>query len=245
MHFDWYQATIPEVPNHLVEILKRELAPLGTVETGRGRHNYNQSILIRSQGGERVACVLAGGSNGHPNVTSSGNVTSDFVEIVRAYWPNHNVTRFDAAQDFVSDDSWQKLEDCCRLVTAEHQVKGRAIVPDDASEGRTYYMGAPSSDVRARLYEKTQELRKDLPPTRWHEVPEGMTRLELQVRPKHPDARAYASTCTPEQVWGFSRWSRELAEKAFLLNVERINSCLLYTSPSPRDGLLSRMPSSA
>ena len=27
--------------------------------------------------------------------------------------------------------------------------------------------------------------------------------------------------------------------------VEIINSCLLYTSPSPRDGLLSRMPSSA
>ena len=27
--------------------------------------------------------------------------------------------------------------------------------------------------------------------------------------------------------------------------VLKINSCLLYTSPSPRDGLLSRMPSSA
>ena len=26
---------------------------------------------------------------------------------------------------------------------------------------------------------------------------------------------------------------------------ELINDCLLYTSPSPRDGLLSRMPSSA
>ena len=26
---------------------------------------------------------------------------------------------------------------------------------------------------------------------------------------------------------------------------EHFNSCLLYTSPSPRDGLLSRMPSSA
>ena len=25
----------------------------------------------------------------------------------------------------------------------------------------------------------------------------------------------------------------------------RVRSCLLYTSPSPRDGLLSRMPSSA
>ena len=27
--------------------------------------------------------------------------------------------------------------------------------------------------------------------------------------------------------------------------VKRLVSCLLYTSPSPRDGLLSRMPSSA
>ena len=26
---------------------------------------------------------------------------------------------------------------------------------------------------------------------------------------------------------------------------EKLNFCLLYTSPSPRDGLLSRMPSSA
>ena len=27
--------------------------------------------------------------------------------------------------------------------------------------------------------------------------------------------------------------------------LEKYNDCLLYTSPSPRDGLLSRMPSSA
>ena len=31
----------------------------------------------------------------------------------------------------------------------------------------------------------------------------------------------------------------------FVKNVALANSCLLYTSPSPRDGLLSRMPSSA
>ena len=34
------------------------------------------------------------------------------------------------------------------------------------------------------------------------------------------------------------------AYKAFELN-DFFNACLLYTSPSPRDGLLSRMPSSA
>ena len=31
----------------------------------------------------------------------------------------------------------------------------------------------------------------------------------------------------------------------FAAAVEQIRDCLLYTSPSPRDGLLSRMPSSA
>ena len=30
-----------------------------------------------------------------------------------------------------------------------------------------------------------------------------------------------------------------------LVNIQRDMACLLYTSPSPRDGLLSRMPSSA
>ena len=40
------------------------------------------------------------------------------------------------------------------------------------------------------------------------------------------------------------------AEPSYLLDVltekaEQYENCLLYTSPSPRDGLLSRMPSSA
>ena len=41
----------------------------------------------------------------------------------------------------------------------------------------------------------------------------------------------------------------EVAPEKFditIFNAEpRVNYCLLYTSPSPRDGLLSRMPSSA
>ena len=36
-----------------------------------------------------------------------------------------------------------------------------------------------------------------------------------------------------------------LQRAAALDGRERIEACLLYTSPSPRDGLLSRMPSSA
>ena len=36
-----------------------------------------------------------------------------------------------------------------------------------------------------------------------------------------------------------------LQETALAVQVEPFDPCLLYTSPSPRDGLLSRMPSSA
>ena len=41
---------------------------------------------------------------------------------------------------------------------------------------------------------------------------------------------------------GFEHAAETAAQKAA---VEKAETCLLYTSPSPRDGLLSRMPSSA
>ena len=41
-----------------------------------------------------------------------------------------------------------------------------------------------------------------------------------------------------------SEWTRRIGADGHL-NIENLPDCLLYTSPSPRDGLLSRMPSSA
>ena len=39
--------------------------------------------------------------------------------------------------------------------------------------------------------------------------------------------------------------SNKVGKKILMSGGGRCNFCLLYTSPSPRDGLLSRMPSSA
>ena len=50
-----------------------------------------------------------------------------------------------------------------------------------------------------------------------------------------PDQLAALIRSTYKQVMG----------NPHLMEFERVISCLLYTSPSPRDGLLSRMPSSA
>ena len=43
----------------------------------------------------------------------------------------------------------------------------------------------------------------------------------------------------------FGRGAGIAVRKGDSANLARLNACLLYTSPSPRDGLLSRMPSSA
>ena len=40
-------------------------------------------------------------------------------------------------------------------------------------------------------------------------------------------------------------FDEEIAIRDSALGVWEADNCLLYTSPSPRDGLLSRMPSSA
>ena len=44
---------------------------------------------------------------------------------------------------------------------------------------------------------------------------------------------------------GGSRTPRPIASSVGAKTIEDTRACLLYTSPSPRDGLLSRMPSSA
>ena len=50
----------------------------------------------------------------------------------------------------------------------------------------------------------------------------------------------------PSSVTGLpiSIW-RNSQTRQLISQLERLSICLLYTSPSPRDGLLSRMPSSA
>ena len=57
----------------------------------------------------------------------------------------------------------------------------------------------------------------------------------------------YASVCGVDEV-GRGCLAGPLVAGAVVFDIvdsEWITSCLLYTSPSPRDGLLSRMPSSA
>ena len=52
----------------------------------------------------------------------------------------------------------------------------------------------------------------------------------------------YVGTATAQNVRNITETTRKKIQADISLGLE---TCLLYTSPSPRDGLLSRMPSSA
>src|SRR5664279_6474499 len=68
----------------------------------------------------------------------------------------------------------------------------------------------------------------------WHKVP---------VRGE--DRPMLNATCNGITIINFGMGSASAATIMDLLSAVQPKACLLYTSPSPRDGLLSRMPSSA
>ena len=79
--------------------------------------------------------------------------------------------------------------------------------------------------------------------------------LSQCIQVNSTDYARYASIYC-DQVLAFQQWENKkhcIHYEDFIENpidevastVELFNNCLLYTSPSPRDGLLSRMPSSA
>ena len=78
------------------------------------------------------------------------------------------------------------------------------------------------------------------------EVGEGPINAFLGPHPMHAPGDAYVESAVRAILFtdfcGSTEQTQELGDEAFM---GLIHDCLLYTSPSPRDGLLSRMPSSA
>ena len=74
---------------------------------------------------------------------------------------------------------------------------------------------------------------------------------ELQCRRRNPgeSLRELAQDIRRLMILAYSDdrspMSERLAKEHFISAIDEPELCLLYTSPSPRDGLLSRMPSSA
>ena len=98
------------------------------------------------------------------------------------------------------------------------------------------------TDIRGSVSEKATGLSVAGLPK--FTLPEGVTVTEVETDDLNTDsAMAKLARNFGGKVWAISVPEGFNADAPLI--IEGLNRCLLYTSPSPRDGLLSRMPSSA
>lgn len=210
------QTTVHEDPKEIFDTLEGTLG--GVLEPGRGLNGYERSMTVK-RSGETLARVFYGGHNGWPNVLASGVATDDVAPVIRGAWPLHEVTRMDSAQDYDTEGGYDKvravlldISDRIGITRREIESVVRGVV------SRTLYLGAPSSRVQLRLYEKgrfEQQLGDASASSTWF-------RLEGQFRPTGP-ARSRSSELDAAEAWGLSPWTREVAATVMSLDVDRVS----------------------
>ena len=97
---------------------------------------------------------------------------------------------------------------------------------------------------------QTQMLERGLNGIRMSPVPADVRKLMFAVKKKQGTdiARSFDGLNNPQNLENSFRFAKEggmIAQGALSLTVSPLHTCLLYTSPSPRDQRGPRMPSSA
>lgn len=218
-HFDWYRATVPVHHDLLTRELVREAGRYAEVREGPGRFAYKFSRTVE-QGGNRVATVLYGGPNGHPNVEASGGEYAPrLAALLRARGP-HRVTRCDVAVDLFGAGMFAALKELAGAIADRNGLDCRDVTNRDTAKGDTRYLGSRKSAVFARIYEKGKSggaTVGDVPP----DLLRHWVRVELEIKPQK-EMKDQAATIEPEAFWGVSPWTRELAKGALDMNAQLI-----------------------
>ena len=198
--WDW-SATTHHARDGIVADL---LSALGarTVEPGRGLQGWGQSVKAYDREGYTLASVYFGGGRDDVHVVSTSEaadrVRAAVVRVDEGVRTSRVDTRVDTLVPF--GDLVQVLRSAAnsygsRITRIESEEQGRSL-------GRTVYLGAPSSAVRVRVYEK------------WLESPgqyvEGTNRVEVQLRPRSK-VKERVSSWSPAETFCASRVTQDLA----------------------------------
>ena len=218
---DWYQATIPRTENDVLEVLSGLQSGL-KLSHQRGMHGYAHSAGLGTEADGTVARVLYGGTHEYPHAILSGEWAQPGAELIRASFPEHTVSRADVREDFGDAEAYERIQlhvlDVARACRVKVGTAGDHLL---TMKGRTVYLGASSSAVRLRLYDKAEEMRSKLPPMQTRGacpiahglargIPEHLTRLEAQIRPHTKEARREFATLEPTEMLGCAYWMREV-----------------------------------
>jgi hypothetical protein len=217
--FDWYQATVPHPLDDVLDVLQ-DLAPGLSVSHDRGAHGYAHAAVLGSRQDGPAARIWHGGSHEYPHAVLTGEWAQPGAELIRAAFPAHSVTRVDVREDYTDEGAFDTIQPHLLAAAAAHRVKvGTAGDHLLTMKGRTVYLGATSSNVRMRLYDKREELLSKLPPggVARHEayaklgpMPDHWARLEAQIRPHTKEAKQQFASIEPVDALGSSAWMREV-----------------------------------
>lgn len=209
--FDGYEATIHEPADvqWVVGELLHGLTSLmqdGLLSTRRTKayRNYHRALQIHQ--GERVLCDVFWDGNPGVHVQAKGVDAWMVAEVLRIAFPGHSLARADPAVDLrLGEGGFERM---AAVVVAFAKDRGLSLnfQGDWATGkgGRTLYLGAPSSVVRWRIYEKGKKEGGD--------APLDWVRVEAQVRPQSR-AKVAAGGRSPVQMFQSCRWSAELFQK--------------------------------
>lgn len=221
--FDWYQGTVPGDVEGICRALEHAADHGGRWEAqDKAPHGYAYGRRLVDCDGP-VARVWWGGMHAQPHVVSSGDSAPIVASLLREHFPAHTVSRADVCQDYAEPGAYERLQGIA-LGIAEHRGVKVGTAGDHllTKRGRTLYLGATSSHTRLRLYDKADELREQFArdPVRLAEIPPELARLEVQVRPHTPQAKAQAATVEPMALMGSSAWTRELMRQVAGVELE-------------------------
>lgn len=228
---DWYQTTIHDAIQNVVPMLEDALN-CHVVEAKTGMMGYDWRGFLNDDEGITRATLLYGSRNPNqnkPHAFATSESAQKFMDVMRNEWAGrHTVTRIDVAEDMYGQGLFEEIQAKMVQLSKKQRITTSVAgdwLSDDKRGGRTIYLGAPTSDVRARLYEKGKEVANKLFFSKGYAVPEGFpmdwVRLELQCRPTRLQ-REVAATIPLEQFWGFAKWSNRLAEDVFSMSVPRV-----------------------
>lgn len=212
--FDWYQGSAWTDEATLRGILSEVSPGCEWEDLERVPHGYAYGWRMSDADG-RVADVWAGGAQHfHPHFVSSGSCAHDVAELLRAELPGkHTVSRADPCMDFEGQGAYDAIQDAFVQVAQEQSIKldtrGDHLLH---KVGRTVYLGSTTSHVRARVYDKSAELRHKFQafPEVLATVPDHLARIEGQIRPKGASAKIAAASASPVELFGSALWLRIL-----------------------------------
>lgn len=216
---DWYSGTINEGVDNIIETLCDDLGGTEIRPTaGPPQYDACHGIFSADPNPEPLLIVAHGGNNdAAPHFRARGFRAEAACRLIRQHFPVHKVSRLDVAIDFIEPGIYELISGKMAAIHKRSGIRTRTINHDVPEMGRTHYLGARSSRVMTRLYEKDKQLEQA-----GKSFALGHTRLEAEIKPKGSADRLKWASVGLEDAWGGSPATAQLVREVLSLGPEPI-----------------------